>query len=147
MQYPETTNDAVVAFGNTTVAAAWLVRPNPLLNGDTPLQAVHTAEGRKRIRRQLAWFKGERCQFQEQSPLINEHLSDLFNEPFMELVLQSAGTGPEEFLSFCEDMGKRLAPAENPKNSSINGHQAGGNNAHAYQVGWLQNLSEECCTQ
>ena len=51
---------AVELFEDSTQAEVWLKSPNPLLSGQTPLQALDTVEGSARVKRQLNWIAGGR---------------------------------------------------------------------------------------
>lgn len=45
-------------FEDLEYADQYLKTPNRLLNGMTPLEAVHTTEGLEKVERQLRWFAG-----------------------------------------------------------------------------------------
>jgi hypothetical protein len=88
---------ARAVLGSDTQAERWLSQESPLFDGLSPLASVATADGRRRVARQLSWFAGTRP---PNGPAA-ETLSDLLNDPIMDLVLSSAGTGPEDLLRLC----------------------------------------------
>ncbi len=51
---------AVELFEDSKQAEIWLRSPNPLLRGQTPLEALDTVEGSARVKRQLNWIAGRR---------------------------------------------------------------------------------------
>ena len=51
---------AVELFEDRKQAEIWLKSPNPLLRGQTPLEALDTVEGTARVKRQLNWIAGRR---------------------------------------------------------------------------------------
>ena len=61
----ENVNERLIAkaaevFEDSKQAELWLKSPNPLLRGQTPLEALDTLEGEARVKRQLNWFAGRR---------------------------------------------------------------------------------------
>ena len=88
---------AQAALGNRNLAMQWLNSANPLLEGSSPVEAVATAQGRRKVAQQLAWFAGQPVQQEEPVPQ-SERLQDLVGDPLIQLVLKRAGSGPEELL-------------------------------------------------
>lgn len=61
----ENANERLIAkaaevFEDSKQAELWLKSLNPLLRGQTPLEALDTLEGAARVKRQLNWFAGRR---------------------------------------------------------------------------------------
>lgn len=89
-------------LGSEQLAQYWIKNANPLLNGSSPVQAIETPEGRRMVERQLAWFAGQPAadtaattQDRQDRP---DRLQDLIYDPLIRLVLERAGSGPEELL-------------------------------------------------
>ena len=51
---------AVAAIGSPGMAERWMNARSRLFDGCTPLEALESPEGRRRVRRQLQWFAGGR---------------------------------------------------------------------------------------
>jgi hypothetical protein len=73
--------------------------PSPLFGGDSPLVAVSTPEGRKRVRRQLVWFAGASLLRPAFSNDVPDSPADLLSDRLMDLLFKRAGAGPEKFLN------------------------------------------------
>ncbi|NNE23463.1 MAG: DUF2384 domain-containing protein [Rhizobiales bacterium] len=85
-------------LGSTRLAQFWMQNANPLLDGTSPAQAIATPEGRRKVERQLAWFAGKPA---TDAPVVTkspDRLQDLVDDPLIKLVLERAGSGPEEVL-------------------------------------------------
>jgi len=91
---------AHAVLGTRQLATYWLNNANPLLDGASPVEAVATPEGRRRVEQQLAWFGGTPANdaARDAAP---QSLQDLVNDPQIQLVLERAGSGPEELLRLC----------------------------------------------
>ena len=89
---------ALAAIGDDALAARWLQQQSDLFGGASPMDALATLEGRLRVRRQLAWFAGECFRSAAGSAADTESLTLDPSDPFIELVFQRAGAGPEELL-------------------------------------------------
>ena len=89
---------ASAAIGDDALAARWLQQQSDLFGGASPLDALATLEGQLRVRRQLAWFAGERFRGTAHSGAKTESLPPDPSDPFIDLVFQRAGAGPEELL-------------------------------------------------
>jgi hypothetical protein len=89
------------ALGDETLAAEWLDRKSPLFGDLSPVEAIETSDGWHRALRQLSWFAATK---RSETPVRDsgkEALSELLDDPIMDLVLKSAGTGPEELFRLC----------------------------------------------
>ena len=94
-------DQARAVLGDDALAARWLTQESPLFGGRCPVDAVATAEGRRQVVCQLSWFAGTRPPVAALDQSEAETLADLLNDPIMDLVLESAGTGPEDLLRLC----------------------------------------------
>lgn len=89
---------ALAAIGDDALAARWLQQQSDLFGGASPLDALATLEGQLRVRRQLAWFAGECFRIAPGSGADTDSLTPDLSDPFVDLVFQRAGAGPEELL-------------------------------------------------
>ena len=89
---------ASAAIGDDALAARWLQQQSDLFGGTSPLDALATLEGRLRVRRQLAWFAGECFRNAARAATSAEVPPPDPSDPFIDLVFQRAGAGPEELL-------------------------------------------------
>lgn len=85
-------------LGSEQLAQFWIRNANPLLDGSSPAQAIATPQGRRMVERQLAWFAGQPAADAETVTTTPDRLLDLVNDPLIQLVLERAGSGPEELL-------------------------------------------------
>ncbi|MDH3742051.1 MAG: MbcA/ParS/Xre antitoxin family protein [Hyphomicrobiales bacterium] len=85
-------------LGSRQLAQYWLQNANPLLDGTSPAQAIATPEGRRKVEQQLAWFAGKPAADTQVAAATPDRLQDLVDDPLIKLVLERAGSGPEELL-------------------------------------------------
>lgn len=85
-------------LGNEQLAHYWMKNANPLLDGASPAQAIASPQGRRMVERQLAWFAGKPASNEEIIATTPDRLQDIVNDPLIQLVLERAGSGPEELL-------------------------------------------------
>lgn len=114
-QTPRIEDLAATVIGDKALAVRWLRQPSPIFHGANPVAAMATPEGRHLVLRQLAWFAGVSLR---REPFFtddgNDHdgdLNSLMSDPMMDIILGRAGTGPEELLGLCREMGTLLRAA------------------------------------
>jgi hypothetical protein len=105
---------AATVIGDDALAARWFQQPSSIFHGDSPQVAMCTPEGRHLVLRRLAWFAGASLR---RDPFFNDDsggsgetgdLTGLMSDPMMDIILGRAGTGPEELLGLCREMGALL---------------------------------------
>jgi len=92
-------------LGSEQLAQFWIRNANPLLDGSSPAQAIATPEGRRMVERQLAWFAGKPATDAAIVATTPNRLQDLVNDPLIQMVLDRAGSGPEELLQLYRQPG------------------------------------------
>ena len=123
IQYLQIMDAAVEAFGNRETATSWLNQPSRLYDGDCPADAINTPEGYSKACRQLTWVRNGGKSARKIPPAL-PRLNELVDDTIMEAVLLSAGTGPEAFLEFCQNIGKNIKRSEPINLSAVGSDQA-----------------------